>query len=166
LAWVEGLLCGALVSMAPALAVLLGALLAPTLVALWLERASGRPVLRSVALSNASGCVAPVRALWSGGHGVSAALALLADPRLLATAWAAGAAGWLLAELCPLGLRLALDAAAAAQTVRLRARRARLMEAWSLDPAPEDHPTGTASPDGAPRTASSGAVAAVATASR
>lgn len=132
LAWTQGLLCGALVAMAPALAVLLAVLLAPSLLALALERSAGRPVLRSVMLCNASGCVAPVRALWAGGHGVAAATALLADPRLLAIAWAAGAAGWLLAELCPLGLRLALDAMAAAQAARLRARRARLVEAWSL----------------------------------
>ncbi len=115
LAWAQGLLCGALVALAPALAVLLAVLLAPSLLALGLDRAAGRPVLRSVALCNASGCVGPVRALWAGGHGLGAATALLGDPRLLATAWAAGAAGWLLAELCPLGLRLVLEGAAAAQ---------------------------------------------------
>jgi hypothetical protein len=133
LAWVQGLLCGALVAMAPALAMLLAVLLAPSLLALALERTAGRPVLRSVALCNASGCVGPVRALWAGGHGLGAAMALLGDPRLLATAWAAGAAGWLLAELCPLGLRLALEAMATAQAARLRARRARLTQAWSLE---------------------------------
>jgi hypothetical protein len=135
LAWVQGLLCGALVAMAPALAVLLGVLLAPSLLALALERSSGRPVLRGVALWNASACVSPVRVLWSGGHGLGAAMALLGDTRLLATAWAAGAMGWLLAELCPLGLRLALDATAAAQAARLRARRARLAGEWSLEGA-------------------------------
>ncbi|MBW4093482.1 MAG: hypothetical protein HIU82_20640 [Proteobacteria bacterium] len=134
LTWLQGLLCGALVAMAPALAVLLVVLLAPSLLALALERTSGRPVLRSVALCNASGCVAPVRALWAAGHGLAAATALLGDPRLLASAWAAGAAGWLLAELFPFGLRLVLDAAAAAQAARLRARRARLTAEWSLEP--------------------------------
>ncbi len=143
LTWLQGLLCGALVAMAPALAVLLTVLLAPSLLALALERASGRPVLRSVALCNASGCVAPVRALWAGGHGLAAATALLGDPRLLATAWVAGAAGWLLAELCPFGLRLVLDAAAAAQAARLRARRGRLAAEWSLESA------GTPPPDSA-----------------
>ena len=131
LTWVQGLLCGALVAMTPALAVLLAVLLGPSLLALALERSPGRPVLRSVALCNATGCVAPVRALWAGGHGLAAASTLLASPRLLATAWAAGAAGWLLAELCPLGLRLVLEATAAAQAARLRIQRGRLAEAWS-----------------------------------
>ncbi|MGH7043439.1 MAG: hypothetical protein ACREFY_15115 [Acetobacteraceae bacterium] len=142
LAWAQGLLCGALIAMAPALAVLLAVLLLPSLLALALERSSGRPVLRSVALCNASSCVAPVRVLWAGGHGLAAALALLGDPRLLATAWAAGAAGWLLAELCPLGLRLVLEAAAAAQAGRLRARRGRLTEEWAAANPSGDEPSG------------------------
>ena len=147
LAWAQGLLCGALVALTPALAVLLGVLLAPSLLALALERASSRPVLRSVALCNACGCAGPVRALWAGGHGLAAATALLADPRLLATAWAAGAAGWLLAELCPLGLRLVLEGMAATQAARLRARRARLTAEWALDTAG----TGEADRGGGPR---------------
>ena len=131
-------MCGALVAIAPALALLLAVLLGPSLLALALERAAGRPVLRSVVLCNAAGCVAPVRALWAGGHNLAAAEALLGDSRLLAIAWAAGAVGWVLAELCPLGVRLVLEAAAGAQMVRLRARRARLAETWSLEDADGD----------------------------
>lgn len=133
LAWAQGLACGALVALAPGLAVLLGVLLAPSMLALALERTAGRPVLRGVALCNATACVGPVRAFWAGGHGLGAATAVLAMPRPLAIAWGTGAAGWLLAELCPLGLRLILDAQAAARSARLRARRAELAAGWEME---------------------------------
>ncbi|MDE2007521.1 MAG: hypothetical protein KGI51_13205 [Rhodospirillales bacterium] len=133
LAWAQGLLCGALVALAPALAVLIAVLAAPSVLALALERAAGRPVLRGVALCNASATVGPVRAFWAAGHGMGAAGAILGAPRVLAIAWGAGAAGWLLAELCPLGLRLALEIAAASRAARLRARREALTRAWELE---------------------------------
>ena len=133
LAWAQGLLCGALVALAPGLAVLLAVLAAPSLLALALERTAGRPVLRGVALCNATACVGPVRALWADGHGMGMATALLGNPRLLAIAWGTGAAGWLLAEICPLGLRLVLEGQAAARAARLRARRAELAAAWEME---------------------------------
>ena len=108
LAWVQGLACGALVAMAPGFAVLGGVLGAPCWVALALDRAAGRPVLRSVALCNAAACVAPVRAFWAGGHGLDAAWAVVGAP-------------------------LVLEAAAAAQAVRLRARRAAVAKEWALE---------------------------------
>ena len=133
LAWVQGLACGALVAMAPGFAVLGGVLGAPSWVALALDRATGRPVLRSVALCNAAACVAPVRAFWAGLHGLDAAWAVVGAPLVLVLAWGAGAAGWALAELCPLGVRLVLEAAAAARAVRLRARRAAVAKEWALE---------------------------------
>ncbi len=119
--------------MAPALAVLLGVLAAPALLGFALERAAGRPVFRSLGLCTAAACVAPVRACWSGGHGMGAALALVTDTRVVAAAWGAGAAGWVLAELCPLGVRLALEVTTQARIVRLRARRAQLAKAWGME---------------------------------
>lgn len=133
LAWAQGLLCGALVAMAPALAVLLGVLAAPVWLGFALERAAGRPVLRCVALCTAAACVGPVRAFWSGGHGMGAALALVTDGRVVAATWGAGAAGWVLVELCPLGARLALEATTQARIVRLRARRTQLAKAWGME---------------------------------
>ena len=132
LAWLQGLLCGGMVALAPALALLLGALAAPGLLALAFDRAPGRPVLRAVALCNLSACVGPVRAFWSSGHRLGAGLALIGDPRVLGLAWAAGAAGWLLCECLPLAVRVLLEAVTAARAARLRARRGRIGEAWSL----------------------------------
>ncbi|MGC8475810.1 MAG: hypothetical protein ACP5NP_05600 [Acetobacteraceae bacterium] len=133
LAWLQGLACGALVAMAPGFAVLGGVLGAPAWVALALDRAPGRPVLRSVALCNAAACVAPVRAFWAGGHGMDAAWAVVGGPIILALAWSAGAAGWALAELCPLAVRLVLEAVTTAQSLRLRARRAAVAKEWALE---------------------------------
>ena len=113
LAWLQGLLCGGMVALA-------------------FDRAPGRPVLRAVALCNLSACVGPVRAFWSSGHRLGAGLALIGDPRVLGLAWAAGAAGWLLCECLPLAVRVLLEAVTAARAARLRARRGRIGEAWSL----------------------------------
>ena len=130
LAWLQGLLCGGMVALAPALALLLGALAAPGLLALAFDRSPGRPVLRAVALCNLSACVGPVRAFWASGHRLGAGLALIGDPRVLGLAWAAGAAGWLLGECLPLAIRVLLEAVTAARAARLRARRGRIGEAW------------------------------------
>lgn len=132
LAWVQGLLCGALVALLPAVAVLLGALLAPALLALWLDDQAGRPRARAIGLCNLSACVPPMRALWSAGHSVNASLMLIASPRVIGTAWGAGAVGWLLVELAPIGMRALVEALSAARAARLRTRRAALLDQWSL----------------------------------
>ena len=136
LAWLQGLLCGGMVALAPALALLLGVLAAPSLLVLAFDRSPGRPALRAVALCNLAACVGPVRAFWSSGHRLPAGLALIADPRVLGLAWAAGAAGWLLGECLPLAIRVLLEATTAARAARLRARLAQIDKAW-LSAGPE-----------------------------
>ena len=41
--------------------------------------------------------------------------------------------GWLLAEITPIAVRAALEALSIARAARLRAERARLVEAWGLE---------------------------------
>jgi len=110
LAWLQGLLCGALVTLATPTALLLAVLLAPAMAAYLVDRAPGRPVARSVALCGLAACVGPEVALWGAGHDIPAATGLLADLWTVGVAWTAGAAGWLLAELSPIGMRAVLDA--------------------------------------------------------
>lgn len=133
LIWLQGLGCGAVVTLAPGFAALLGLLLAPGLVALPLDRQPGRPVARCLLLTGLAACVQPVQVLWSNGQTLSAALALLSDFQVLGTAWSAAAAGWLMAELAPLGSRLVLEALARSRIARLRARRQTLIDAWGFD---------------------------------
>jgi hypothetical protein len=52
-------------------------------------------------------------------------------------AWSAAAAGWLLAEIIPIGVRAALEGVSVARASRLNAERAKLVETWGLD-APQD----------------------------
>jgi hypothetical protein len=133
-AWVQGLLCGVAATLVPGPALLAGLLLAPGLVSLLLDQAPGKPMARAVLLCGLAAAVPPLAALWHGGAGVGAAIALAGEPAVLGTAWLAGAGGWLLNEFAPLLLRLGMDALAAARAARLKAERARLAEAWDLTP--------------------------------
>jgi hypothetical protein len=57
----------------------------------------------------------------------------LGDTQIIATAWSAAAAGWLLAQLTPVAVRTALEALSLARAVRLRGERSKLVEAWGFD---------------------------------
>jgi hypothetical protein len=134
LIWLQGLVCGALVTVATPTALLVAGLLAPAAVAYYLDRVPGRPVVRTVLLFGLAGGIGALRTLWGTGHNVSVALALLGDPAALLPAWGAAAIGWLLAELAPLGVRLALEIACRTRISELRVARARYEAEWGLSP--------------------------------
>jgi hypothetical protein len=133
LVWMQGLLCGAMATLATPTALLLGVLLGPALRALMLDRQPGRPKARSIALWSMAACVDPLRILWESGHTLSGAAALLGNTQILGVAWSAAAAGWLLAEVAPIAVRVTLEALGISRAARLRAARAFLVEAWGLD---------------------------------
>ena len=133
LMWMQGLLCGGLVALLPPTALLLG----PALLALCLDGQPGKPVARGVLLCSLAACVTPVRVLWGAGQTMAASVALASNPNTLGTAWSAAAAGWLLAELIPLGVRMVLETLSLAQAARLRTVRAALAAEWGLDGAGE-----------------------------
>ena len=134
LVWLQGLVCGALATVATPTALLVAGLLAPVGLALFLDRVPGRPVVRTVLLFGLAGGIGSLRALWGAGHSVSIALALLGDPAALLPAWGAAAIGWLLAELAPLGVRMGLEIACRSRIGQLRAARARYEAEWGLLP--------------------------------
>ncbi len=136
LVWAEGLLCGGLVALLPPTALLLGVLLLPAIVAVVLEHQPGKPVARSVVLCGLAASVTPVRALWAAGHDLAASIALATDANVVGTAWSAAAAGWLLAELMPLGVRAGLEALSLSRAARLRAARETLIAGWGPEAAP------------------------------
>jgi hypothetical protein len=138
--WLHGLLCGALVVLAAPVAMLAAVLGLPALLAWLLGGAQSRPLARTLGLAATAATLPALAALWRAGIGWSACLDLLAAPRRLAFAWALQAGFWLIGELAPLAIRLALDAAAAREAARLSARRAAFEEDWGLPPAAPDPP--------------------------
>ncbi len=140
--WIQGLLCGGLVALQPPTALLLGVLIGPALLALFLDTQPGKPIARSVLLCTLAASVKPVRTLWAAGHGIAASMALATDADIVGTAWAAAAAGWLLAELAPVAVRVVLEAMSLRRAARLRAARAALAEEWGLDGGNQPPPPG------------------------
>jgi hypothetical protein len=131
--WLSGLACGVLAAIAPGIATVAAGLLAPGVVALKLDREPGRPVARTVLTCGLAGCVHPVITLWNAGQSFETAIAIITDPTIIGIAWGAAAAGWLLAEVVPLMVRVSFEAVALARSTRLRATRFRIAEAWGLD---------------------------------
>ena len=118
-------------------ALLLGVLLGPALLAILLDHEPGRPRARSIALCSMAASIDPLRTLWTVGHTIATAMALLSNIRVVGLAWSAAAAGWLLAEIIPIGVRAALEGLSVARASRLNAERAKLVETWGLN-APQD----------------------------
>jgi len=131
-AWLQGLACGALATLATPEAVLLCVLLAPGILSLLLDREPGKPVARTVLLFGLAFSVEPVRTLWLGSMSMAEAAHLLSDLSVTGLAWAAAAGGWLLAELAPLVVGLVLDLRSRSQAAALRKLRAQHAEAWGL----------------------------------
>jgi hypothetical protein len=133
LVWLQGLGCGAVVALVPAMALLLGVLLLPGLLAVLYDRQGGRPVARTVLLCGTAAAVAPIIVLWSAGNSMDACVELLGDLRVVGTAWSAAAAGWILAELAPVAVLVVLEAITQSRAARLRAERDRLAAEWGFE---------------------------------
>lgn len=130
--WLQGLACGAAVALATPCTVLAGLLLAPGLGVLLLERETGRPTARATLLCGAAMAIGPVASLWRIDAGVGGALTLAADVGVLGGCWAAQGAGWLVAQLAPVLIRLALEAHATTNVLRLKLERARYEAEWGI----------------------------------
>jgi hypothetical protein len=137
LVWLQGLLCGAMATLATPTALLMGVLLGPALLAILLDHEPGRPRARSIALCSMAAAIDPLRTLWTAGHTIATAMAQLSNLRVVGIAWSAAAVGWLLAEIIPIAVRAALEGVSVARASRLHAERAKLVETWGLD-APQD----------------------------
>ncbi len=134
--WLVGVGCGVVGTLATPTALLLGVLLCPVILALVLDPRPDRPATRPMLLCGVAATVHPLIRLWRDGHTLEIAMALLTDLGVLASAWAAQAAGWLVAELAPLLIALTLEARCKARAARLRASRARYEAEWGIPPAP------------------------------
>ena len=133
LVWLQGLLCGALATLATPTALVLGVLLGPAMIALVLDHEPGKPTGRTVALFSMAASVGPLRTLWTTGHSIPVATDLIASMNVVGTAWTAAAAGWLLAQILPIAVRAVLEVLSITRSARLRAERAKLTADWGLD---------------------------------
>jgi len=139
--WLQGLACGALVTMATPTALLAGVLLAPTILVWFLDSAPGKPTLRPVAMLGLGTAAYPLLELWRLGHTMSAAIDLALDPSVLVLAWAAQSGGWLLVELLPLLITVGMQIAASARIARLQALRRSYEEEWDFPPRDAEPPS-------------------------
>jgi hypothetical protein len=130
--WLQGLGCGALITLAAPTALLGGVLLAPALLAWVMDGVPNRPVAKPILLFGLAAAAQPIAALWHLGHGFHAALTVLDQPTTLAACWAAQAGGWLALELVPVGLMTALDRMAESRAARVALRRAAFMDEWDI----------------------------------
>jgi hypothetical protein len=136
--WLQGLICGALVTLATPTALLGGVLLLPSVLVYFFDDSEGRATLRAVLLFGLAGSVRPLLALWTGGHSIDTSLSLLSDVTVPVLAWSAQGAGWLLAQAIPLLIRVALEGQTKVEMARLRGERRKLAEAWGLPAHPSD----------------------------
>ncbi|HEX3350079.1 MAG TPA: hypothetical protein VHS58_18465 [Acetobacteraceae bacterium] len=137
--WLQGLICGAIVTLAAPVALVIAVLLAPTALAMLSDAREDRPPTRGLVLAGLAYAVHPLITLWRSGHDLPAALATLSDFGVIAAAWAAQAGLWLLGEVIPLAVRLALEARSGSRSALLRAERARCVAEWGVS---TDQPTG------------------------
>jgi hypothetical protein len=144
--WLQGLVCGAVVTLATPTALLGGVLLLPAIIVYFLEDDDGRPTVRAVLLFGLAGALRPMIALWSGGHTVAISMSLLSDIAVPALAWSAQGAGWLLAQLIPLLVRVTLEAHNRVEIAKLRAERGKLAKQWGLPASPGAPGDATAEP--------------------
>jgi hypothetical protein len=131
--WLQGLICGALITLAPSLAMLLAFLLAPGLVATLIDHSPGRTVSRGVMLFGLAASVGPAKTLWEGGLATPLAVQLMTDPLNFGTAWAAAAAGWMVAEVAPIVIEMALTSARKLRATRLEETRAKFAQEWGIE---------------------------------
>jgi hypothetical protein len=140
--WLIGVLVGAALVLAPSFVVVVAVLLLPGLLAHVAGGADGRSASRTMLLFGCCGCVSPVREMWqqlmrggsAGAHAMPTVAGQLGAPDLLATAWLAAGAGWLVVELAPVVTRTLAEAAETRRTAQLLAMRAQLEAEWETAP--------------------------------
>ena len=76
----------------------LGALLAPAILATYSEVTPKRPVGRAMVMMAAATSIGPLRMLWQSGNSIEGAITIISNPITLAFAWLAAASAWVVSE--------------------------------------------------------------------
>lgn len=133
LLWLQGLVCGAILTFAPASAVMLGVLLAPAFLCLAADTEPGRGVTRAVTLACMAGALSPIWHLWMAHDSMEAAVVLLCDPMSLTMAWGAGACAWALCQVVPVLLQAVWNMRETIRAHAIEAELKRLREEWFIE---------------------------------
>ena len=120
----------AVVLLAGPMALLAGVLLLPAMMAWAGDAAQGHHAPRAVLLFGIAAATPSLIALWATGDRLADAIGMSTDLRTLAFCWAIQAGAWLLAQLIPVLLALALQSQAARRQALLHARRDALESEW------------------------------------
>ncbi len=121
----------ALLAFAAPMVVLAGILLLPMLMSWATDASPGRPVTRAVLLFGLAASCPTLVSLWSEGDRMADAVALGTEIPTLAISWAAQAGGWLLTQLLPLLVSVAINRNTQAAIARLERRRADMLQEWN-----------------------------------
>ena len=127
-----GLATGGLRALSPDIALPLGILMLPGLVALILDRSPGCGVARAILLFPAAACLQPVLEAWYRCTGIDGCMAFLTGRPTLVRVWIAALGAWVLSQALPLGLKLHNDRRARLRRESLEAKRQALVEEWGL----------------------------------
>jgi hypothetical protein len=128
-----GLALGGLIALSPDIALPLVVLLLPGLLVLILDRTPGCAAARAILLFQAAACVRPVMEAWYRCAGIDGCMGYLAEWPTVLRAWLAAAAGWVLIQLLPLGLKVLEDHRLRVRRTVLVARRKALADEWGLE---------------------------------
>jgi hypothetical protein len=131
--WLQGLICGALLAFAPAMALLLGVLLAPAIACFAADMEHGRGATRSVAIACAAGALSPAWHLWLANDQLAVAIALLCDPLNLLLAWGGGACAWALCQVVPAILQSLWSVREILRANKIEAEIKQIREEWHLE---------------------------------
>jgi hypothetical protein len=139
--WLQGLACGAALSIATGPFILLAVLLAPGLVSYAIERGDSKPVSETMLLLGLATCFMPLRILWESGHSLDSCIALLSDPARTGLSWVAAGAGWLMEEAAQIIARHSSELGTRRLIAQLQKEKADLVAEWgSLEPKPPPQP--------------------------
>jgi hypothetical protein len=113
-------------------------LLLPGLLALIMDRTPGCGVARAIVLFQGAACVHPVMDAWYRCAGIDGCMSYLAEWPTVLRVWLAAAAGWIVVQTLPLGLKVLDDYRLRYRRSLLVARRDSLTTEWGLDDDPLD----------------------------
>ncbi len=124
---------GALVALSPDIALPMGILLLPGLLALVLDRSPGCGVARAILLFQLAACVHPVMSAWYSCSGIDGCMSYLGDWQSVLPVWLAAGGAWVLTQVLPMGLKLLDDYRLRRRSAALFERRKSLVEEWGLE---------------------------------
>ena len=129
--WLQGIVCGIVVAIAPGTAVLLAILAAPALGMLATSSPRHETPVRAMLLASAASTIMPLRLLWEQGGTFATALDLLTDPSRPLLSWVACGLAWLACHIVEVVMRFTGQLRTNGSAKSLAQERTALLREWS-----------------------------------